>query len=86
MVKMAKIQKVPTLIINKALRYYNGLPIKNNPGVIQSNTEALSNLGSGKTDAFLSGPWSKNDVEKALGDKMGAAAYPTIDFGNGENK
>ena len=27
-------QKVPTLIINKALRYYNGLPIKNNPGVI----------------------------------------------------
>lgn len=59
---------------------------KNNPGVIQSNTEALSNLGSGKTDAFLSGPWSKNDVEKALGDKMGAAAYPTIDFGNGEKQ
>ncbi|WP_241234549.1 extracellular solute-binding protein, partial [Enterococcus faecalis] len=42
--------------------------------------------GSGKTDAFLSGPWSKNDVEKALGDKMGAAAYPTIDFGNGEKQ
>ena len=29
---------------------------KKYPGVIQSNTEALSNLGSGKTDAFLSGP------------------------------
>ena len=52
---------------------------KNNPGVIQSNTEALSNLGSGKTDAFLSGPWSKNDVEKALGDKMGPLpAQPLI--------
>ena len=44
---------------------------KNNPGVIQSNTEALSNLGSGKTDAFLSGPWSKNDVEKLLATKWG---------------
>ncbi|MGH2208202.1 extracellular solute-binding protein, partial [Enterococcus faecalis] len=47
---------------------------------------ALSNLGSGKTDALLSGPWSTNDVEKALGDKMGAAAYSTIDFGNGEKE
>ncbi|MFU1845170.1 extracellular solute-binding protein, partial [Enterococcus faecium] len=40
-------------------------------------------LQSGKSDAFLSGPWSKNDVEKALGDNMGVAAYPTIDFGSG---
>lgn len=57
---------------------------KDNPGVIQSNAEALSNLDSGVTDAFLSGPWSKNDVEKALGDDMAVAAYPTIDFGNGD--
>lgn len=57
---------------------------KNNPGVIQSNAEALSNLESGVTDAFLSGPWSKNDVEKALGENMAVAAYPTVDFGNGE--
>lgn len=57
---------------------------KSNPGVIQSNEEALSNLESGVTDAFLSGPWSKNDVAKALGDDMGVAAYPTLDFGNGE--
>lgn len=57
---------------------------KNNPGVIQSNAEALSNLESGVTDAFLSGPWSKNDVQKALGENMAVAAYPTVDFGNGE--
>lgn len=57
---------------------------KNNPGVVQANAEALSNLESGVTDAFLSGPWSKNDVAKALGDNMGVAAYPTVDFGNGE--
>lgn len=56
---------------------------KSNPGVVQANAEALSNLESGVTDAFLSGPWSKNDVAKALGDDMGVAAYPTIDFGNG---
>ncbi|RGW14472.1 extracellular solute-binding protein [Enterococcus asini] len=56
---------------------------KDNPGVVQSADSALSNLQSGKTDAFLSGPWSKNDVEKALGENMGVAAYPTIDFGDG---
>jgi arabinogalactan oligomer/maltooligosaccharide transport system substrate-binding protein len=56
---------------------------RENSGVIQSNESALSNLQSGQTDAFLSGPWSKNDVEKALGENMGAAAYPTIDFGSG---
>lgn len=59
---------------------------KNNPGVIQSNAEALSNLESGVTDAFLSGPWSKNDVQKALGENMAVAAYPTVDFGNGETQ
>ena len=57
---------------------------KNNPGVIQSNAEALSNLESGVTDAYLSGPWSTNDVVKALGENMAVAAYPTVDFGNGE--
>lgn len=54
--------------------------------MIQSNTEALSNLGSGKTDAFLSGPWSKNDVEKALGDKMGAAAIQPLILAMEKNK
>ena len=57
---------------------------KDNKGVVQSNAEALSNLESGKIDAFLSGPWSKNDVEKALGDNFAAAPYPTINFGDGE--
>lgn len=57
---------------------------KDNPGVIQSNADALSSLSNGKTDAFLSGPWSKNDVEKALGDNFAVAPYPTVDFGNGE--
>lgn len=57
---------------------------KDNSGVVQANASALSNLQSGKTDAFLSGPWSKNDVQKALGDNMAVAPYPTIDFGNGQ--
>ncbi|MGB7473252.1 extracellular solute-binding protein [Trichococcus sp.] len=57
---------------------------KNNPGVIQSGAEALANLEAGVSDAFLSGPWSKNDVVKALGENMGVAAYPTVDFGSGE--
>lgn len=57
---------------------------KDNKGVIQSNADALSNLTNGKIDAFLSGPWSKNDVEKALGDNFAVAPYPTVDFGNGE--
>ncbi|MFD2307069.1 extracellular solute-binding protein [Enterococcus termitis] len=57
---------------------------KDNPGVIQSNADALSSLGNGKTDAFMSGPWSKNDVEKALGDDFAVAPYPTVDLGNGE--
>lgn len=57
---------------------------KDNPGVIQSGAEALANLEAGVSDAFLSGPWSKNDVIKALGDNMGVAAYPTVDFGSGE--
>lgn len=56
---------------------------KDNAGVVQSADSALANLQSGKTDAFLSGPWSKNDVQKALGDNMAVAAYPTIDFGSG---
>lgn len=59
---------------------------KSNPGVIQSGAEALANLESGVSDAFLSGPWSKNDVQKALGENMAVAAYPTIDFGNGETQ
>lgn len=57
---------------------------KDNPGVIQSGAEALANLDAGVSDAFLSGPWSKNDVIKALGENMGVAAYPTVDFGSGE--
>ncbi len=56
---------------------------KNNPGVVQTNAETLASLQSGKIDAFLSGPWSKNDVIKAIGDDMAVAPYPTIDFGDG---
>lgn len=59
---------------------------KKNSGVIQANASALSNLQSGKTDAYLSGPWSRNDVKKALGDNMAAAPYPTVDFGDGEKQ
>lgn len=59
---------------------------KSNPGVVQTNAAALANLQSGKIDAFLSGPWSKNDVKKALGDKMVVAAYPTVNFGSGEKQ
>ncbi|GAB5056014.1 extracellular solute-binding protein [Companilactobacillus alimentarius] len=57
---------------------------KDNSGVVQTNAAALSNLQSGKTDAFLSGPWSKNDVKKALGKNMAVAPYPTVNFGSGD--
>ena len=39
---------------------------KNNSGVLQASESALSDLQSGKSDAFLSGPLVKNDVEKRL--------------------
>lgn len=57
---------------------------RSNKGFLQTSEAALADLQSGKSSAFLSGPWSKNDVKKALGDNMGAAAYPTVDLGHGE--
>lgn len=57
---------------------------KSNSGVVQTSTAALSNLQSGKIDAFLSGPWSENDVKKALGKNMAVAPYPTVNFGSGD--
>ncbi|HIY59017.1 MAG TPA: extracellular solute-binding protein [Candidatus Tetragenococcus pullicola] len=56
---------------------------KDNSGVLQASESALSDLSSGKSSAFLSGPWSKNDVKDALGDDMAVAPYPTVDFGDG---
>ncbi|WP_334340371.1 extracellular solute-binding protein [Companilactobacillus sp. HBUAS56275] len=59
---------------------------KQNSGVVQTSDAALSNLQSGKIDAFLSGPWSKSDVKKALGKNMAVAPYPTVNFGNGDTQ
>ncbi|MDN6900184.1 extracellular solute-binding protein [Oenococcus sicerae] len=53
---------------------------KNNAGVVQDNAGALQDLTSGKVDAFLSGPWSKADVQKALKNNYAVAKYPTIDI------
>ncbi|MFT8879114.1 MAG: extracellular solute-binding protein [Oenococcus sp.] len=58
---------------------------KNNPGVVQDNAGALQDLSSGKVDAFLSGPWSKIDAQKALKNNYAVAKYPTISIG-GKNK
>lgn len=57
---------------------------KDNKGVVQSNDDALSRLRNGEIDAFLSGPWSKNDAKKALGKNFAVTSYPTVNFGNGE--
>lgn len=57
--------------------------LKNNPNVVHASADTLSMLESGKIDAMISGPWSKNDVKKVLGDNMAVAPYPTVDFGKG---
>lgn len=57
---------------------------KYNSNVIQANADAMSLLESGKISALVSGPWGKESVQKALGDKMGVAVYPTANFGDGE--
>ncbi|MDR2661344.1 MAG: extracellular solute-binding protein [Lactobacillaceae bacterium] len=57
-----------------------------NTGVVQDNAGALEDLAAGKVDAFMSGPWSKQDVQKALGDNYAVAVYPKVDFGSGEKQ
>ena len=59
MEKTVKILMEPISTTKLVLRSYNGSPIKNNSGVLQASESALSDLQSGKSDAFLSGPWSK---------------------------
>ncbi|MDR0899011.1 MAG: extracellular solute-binding protein [Lactobacillaceae bacterium] len=55
-----------------------------NPGVIQTNAGALEDLSTGNIDAWMSGPWSKADAKKALGDNYAVAVYPKVNFGSGE--
>lgn len=57
--------------------------LKNNKNVVHVNSDAISALESGKINAYISGPWSYNQVKEILGDNMGVAVYPTADFGNG---
>lgn len=60
---------------------------KKNKGVIQSTDAAsLNKMADGKADAYLSGPWDKVDLQKELGDKLGVAKYPTVNFGDGDKQ
>jgi len=59
---------------------------KTNAGFVQTSSDVLNQLQSGKISATLSGPWSYNDYKKALGDKLGIAPYPTVDLGSGEKQ
>jgi arabinogalactan oligomer / maltooligosaccharide transport system substrate-binding protein len=57
--------------------------LKDNQNVVHVNADAMSALESGKVNAIINGPWSYQQVKEILGDNMGVAAYPTVDFGNG---
>lgn len=60
---------------------------KKNKGVIQSTDAAsLNKMADGKADAYLSGPWDKVALQKELGDKLGVAKYPTVNFGDGDKQ
>lgn len=60
---------------------------KKNKGVIQSTDAAsLNKMTDGKADAYLSGPWDKVALQKELGDKLGVAKYPTVNFGDGDKQ
>lgn len=55
----------------------------NNPNVVQASADAMSQLENGSIAALVSGPWGKENIEEILGENMGIAPYPTVDFGNG---
>lgn len=57
--------------------------LKDNPNVVQANDDMLSKLESGEIVAMVSGPWGEANVKEILGDNMGVAVYPTVDFGDG---
>ncbi|MDR2976327.1 MAG: extracellular solute-binding protein [Streptococcaceae bacterium] len=59
---------------------------KANPGVKQSGTALLADFESGKTTAVIDGPWDAVNIKKFLGDNMGVATYPTVDFGSGSKQ
>lgn len=56
---------------------------KSNKGVLDASTAAISDLQSGKADAYLDGPWDSEAIKKALGSNYAVATYPTADFGDG---
>lgn len=57
---------------------------KNNPGLVPVNTEEISALQEGRINALFSGVWNAKNVKDILGENMGTAVYPTVDFGDGE--
>lgn len=57
---------------------------KSNENVVQASSDIMSQLQNGKIAALVSGPWGKDNVQKILGDNMGIAVYPKVNFGDGE--
>lgn len=68
----------------EVLKWIAGL--KNNDGVVHVKDDMVSAMAEGKIAAAIGGPWNKNDLLEALGDDLGVAAYPTVDFGSGEKQ
>jgi arabinogalactan oligomer/maltooligosaccharide transport system substrate-binding protein len=57
--------------------------LKSNTGVIDASTAAISDLASGKADAYFDGPWDSSSIEKALGSNFAVAVYPSVNYGSG---
>ena len=60
--------------------------LKTNKGVLDASTAAISDLQSGKADAYFDGPWDSTSIKKALGDNFAVATYPKVNYGSGEKQ
>lgn len=59
--------------------------LKDNENVVHVKDDMVSSMEEGKIVAAFGGPWNKNDLA-AMGDDLGVAPYPTVDFGSGEKQ
>lgn len=57
---------------------------RNNENIVAVNADEISALQEGKINALFSGVWNTKNVKEVLGENMGTAVYPSMDFGDGE--
>lgn len=67
----------------EVLKWIAGL--KDNENVVHVKDDMVSSMLEGKIAAAIGGPWNKNDLSE-LGDNLGVAPYPTVDYGSGEKQ